>query len=65
MICREESRLNALIDEQYVRLDTRRKVFMDSIHIGSRNIFYQLIREFRPLYNNYRDDHLNCEVKLR
>ncbi len=57
VICREESRLNALIDEQYVRLDTRRKAFMDSIRISSRNIFYQLIREFRPLYNNYRDDH--------
>ena len=30
---REESRLQALIDEQFVRLDTRRKAFMDSIRI--------------------------------
>ncbi|MDP7269276.1 MAG: hypothetical protein QF408_14015 [Pirellulales bacterium] len=54
---REESRLQALIDEQYLRLDTRRKAFMDAIRISSRNIFCKLAMEFRPLYNNYRDDH--------
>ena len=54
---REESRLAALIDEQYVRLDTRRKAFMDAIRISSRNIFCKLAMAFRPLYNNYRDDH--------
>jgi len=54
---RKESRLGALIDEQYLRLDTRRKAFMDSIRISSRNIFCKLAMEFRPLYNNYRDDH--------
>ncbi len=54
---REESRLQALIDEQYLRLDTRRKAFMDAIRISSRNIFANLAMAFRPLYNNYRDDH--------
>jgi len=54
---REESRLQALIDEQYLRLDTRRKAFMDAIRISCRNIFCNLAMEFRPLYNNYRDDH--------
>ena len=54
---REESRLQALIDERYLRLDTRRKAVMDAIRIGCRNIFYKLTMEFRPLYNNYRDDH--------
>lgn len=54
---REESRLQALIDEQYLRLDTRRKAFMDAIRISCRNIFCKLALEFRPLYNNYRDDH--------
>ncbi len=54
---REESRLQALIDEQYFRLDTRRKAFMDAIRISCRNIFCKLALEFRPLYNNYRDDH--------
>jgi len=54
---REESRLQALIDERYLRLDTRRKAFMDAIRISCRNIFCRLAMEFRPLYNNYRDDH--------
>jgi len=54
---RKESRLEALIDEQYLRLDTRRKAFMDAIRISSRNIFCKLAMEFRPLYNNHRDDH--------
>lgn len=54
---REESRLQALIEEQYLRLDTRRKAFMDTIRISCRNIFCKLAMEFRPLYNNYRDDH--------
>ena len=54
---REESRLQALIDEQYIRLDTRRKAFMDAIRISCRNIFCKLAMEFRPLYNNHRDDH--------
>lgn len=54
---REESRLQALIDEQYLRLDTKRKAVMDAIRIGCRNIFYKLTMEFRPLYDNYRDDH--------
>lgn len=55
---REESRLKALIEEQYFRLDMRRKAFMDAIRLSSRNIFYCLMDIFRPLYNNYRDDHL-------
>jgi len=55
---REESRLQALIDEQYLRLDTRRKAFMDAIRISCRNIFCKPAMEFRPLYNNYRDDHV-------
>ncbi len=54
---REESRLQALIEEQYLRLDTRRKAFMDAIRISCRNIFFKLATEFRSLYNNYRDDH--------
>jgi len=55
---RDESRLQALIEEQYFRLDMRRKAFMDAIRLSSRNIFYCLMDIFRPLYNNYRDDHV-------
>jgi flagellar biosynthesis GTPase FlhF len=54
---RKESRLEALIEEQYLRLDTNRKAFMDAVRISSRNIFCKLAMQFRPLYNNYRDDH--------
>jgi len=31
---------------------------MDAIRLSSRNIFYCLMDIFRPLYNNYRDDHV-------
>jgi len=55
---RDESRLQALIEEQYFRLDMRRKAFMDAIRVSCRNIFYCLMDIFRPLYNNYRDDHV-------
>jgi hypothetical protein len=55
---RDESRLEALIEERYLRMDTRRKAFMDAIRLSCRNIFYKLAMEFRPLYDNYRDDHL-------
>ena len=55
---REESRLGILIDENNVRLDFRRKAYMDALRIISRNIFYSHLRDFRPLYNNYRDDHV-------
>ena len=54
----DESRLQALTEEQYFRLDTRRKAFMDAIRLTSRNIFYSLMGIFRPMYNNYRDDHV-------
>ena len=30
---------------------------MDAIKIMARNIFYKLICSFRPIYNNYREDH--------
>ena len=55
---REESRLEILVDENNVRLDFRRKAYMDALRIISRNIFYSHLRDFRPLYNNYRDDHV-------
>ena len=54
----KESRLQALIDEQYLRLDMRGKAFMDAIRLSCRNIFYCLMEIFRPLYENYRDDHV-------
>jgi hypothetical protein len=55
---REESRLQALIEEQYYRMDARRKAFMDAIRLSCRNTFYCLLDVFRPMYDNYRDDHV-------
>ncbi len=55
---RTESRSELLIDENYVRLDFRRKAYMDALRIISRNIFYKLAREFREQYNNHREDHV-------
>ena len=50
--------LEALIEEQYRRLDARRKAFMDAIRLSCRNIFFCLLDIFRPMDNNYRDDHV-------
>ena len=55
---RTESRLGILTGQNHVRLDYRRKAYMDALRIISRNIFYKLAREFRPEYNNHRDDHV-------
>ena len=54
----EESRVQALIDDQYVRLEMRGKAYMDAIRMSCRNIFYSVMEIFRPMYNNYRDDHV-------
>jgi len=53
----EESRLQGLITEGYMSLNTSRKAILDMCRIIARNIFYNRVNEFRPIYNNYRDDH--------
>jgi len=54
---KEVSRLEALIQQQRVRLDTRNKRLMDSLKLIARNAFYQALQPFKQAYNNYRDDH--------
>lgn len=56
---REEdiSRLEFLIEQDYVRLDTRNKYLMDALKILARNVFYNLLEPFKKEYDNYRDDH--------
>jgi hypothetical protein len=54
---KEVSRLEALIQQQMVRLDTRNKRLMDSLKLIARNAFYQALGPFKKAYNNYRDDH--------
>lgn len=52
------SRLEELIDNEFSRLDTRRKSLMDVIKITARNMFYTRLYPFRKLYDNLRDDHV-------
>ncbi len=47
---KEVCRIDQLVTQEMVRLDTRNKTLMDAIKITARNLFYQV-------YNNYRDDH--------
>ena len=54
---RTESRLERVIAEGHVRLDTSRKAFMDAIRIACCNIFLAAIDQFRRFYDNRRDDH--------
>jgi len=54
---KEVSRLEVLIQQQTVRLDTRNKRLLDSLKLIARNAFYQALQPFKTAYNNYRDDH--------
>ena len=54
---KEVSRLEVLIQQQMVRLDTRNKRLMDSLKLIARNAFYRALRPFKTAYNNFRDDH--------
>ncbi len=58
LVARKESRLLMLIEEKYVRPNMDRKVLVDAIRITCRNIFCQALTDFRPAYDNYRDDHV-------
>ncbi|MBC8457744.1 MAG: hypothetical protein H8D67_07105 [Deltaproteobacteria bacterium] len=55
---KEMSRLRFLIDQQYVRLDTRNKTLMDMLKLIARNAFYKKLEPFKRMYDNYRDDHV-------
>jgi hypothetical protein len=52
------SRLEDIIENEYRKLNFMPKTFMDSIRIISRNIIYRLLKTFRPIRNNYRNDHV-------
>jgi len=54
---KEVSRLEVLIQQQMVRLDTRNKRLLDSLKLIARNAFYRAFGPFKTAYNNYRDDH--------
>ena len=52
------SKLEELIEQNIVKLDTDTKSFMDAIKLLSRNMFYMALQPFKEKYNNYRDDHV-------
>jgi hypothetical protein len=54
---KEVSRLDELIEQQAVRLDTRNKRLMDSFKMTARNAFYRGLEPFKKSYDNFRDDH--------
>ena len=63
---KEESRLNALIEGKYYRLDTASKSILDILRISARNSFYQLLKlDFRPFYDNLRDDHVVLRTLIK
>ena len=53
----EESRLEALIRNELVRMDGQSKRLLDGLRITARNLFYQALQPFKKAYDNYRDDH--------
>lgn len=55
---RQQSRLQLLIDNQYQLLDTRCKALLDAVRVTAANMFADLAGIFRPIYGNYRNDHV-------
>jgi len=55
---RLQSRLRLLIDNHYRLLDTRCKATLDALRIAAANMFAALLNVFRPIYGNYRNDHV-------
>ena len=55
---KEMSRLEFLVQQDFVRLDTHSKQLMDATKIIARNAFYKMLQPFKEMYNNYRDDHV-------
>lgn len=63
---RDESRLDALIEEKYFRINTVAKSVLDMLRILARNAFYELLTEdFKPLYDNLRDDHVVIRTLIK
>jgi len=48
---KEVSRLEVLIEQQMVRLDTRNKRLLDSLKLIARNAFYQALQPFKSAFN--------------
>jgi hypothetical protein len=53
----QESRLEAMIQADMVKMEGQCKRLMDVLRITARNLFYQALQPFKKAYDNYRDDH--------
>ena len=51
------SKLATFINKDFKFLNYEKKRYMDVIKILARNIFYKVFRIFRPIYDNFREDH--------
>lgn len=54
---RTVSRIDQVVAEGMVRLDTSSKTLMDVLKVIARNCFYRSLSGFKQAYDNYRDDH--------
>lgn len=65
LVPRKESRLKALVEEQYVRPAFRSRALADAIKILDRNAFGHFHGQFRIAYDNYREDHVMFRMVTR
>ncbi|RLG31847.1 hypothetical protein DRN98_06150 [Methanosarcinales archaeon] len=61
----ETSKIQYLIDNSYVLLNVKRKAYIDAIRVNAANIFRNLNDIFRPIYDNFRDDHHYLRILTR
>lgn len=52
------SRLEQIIESEYRKLNFMPKTIMDCVKIVARNIIYNRLNAFRPIYDNRRNDHI-------
>ncbi len=62
---RQQSRLKMLIEGAFQRPDVRKKSMMDALLITAHNMFQAMMDIFRPIYGNYRDDHVMLRTLTR
>ncbi|MDP6477411.1 MAG: hypothetical protein QF502_05835 [Nitrospinaceae bacterium] len=62
---RKQSRLEILIEGCYQRPDIRQKAMMDALRIVAHNMFRSMMDIFRPIYGNYRNDHVMLRMLTR
>lgn len=53
----QESRLEAMIQADMVKMEGQSKRLLDVLRVTVRNLFYQALQPFKKAYDNYRDDH--------